>query len=209
MKKALIILSVLLLICSCGKKEEPTVADPPVEPAPAPDPVPEPAPTPVVEKVYVLEGDWITYDFRFKDDAASYELSDDLTLSFKGKTSSESYCQSGSCVVYDDVTANGKHIELFENMYPLINQDYGHLYAFNLNDELYLLAFDPIAQYTIYMCVVIDSEGNTVEEFDRVGLTMNTEYQNQFLISWFNEQGIEERAVIYTANGKTLDMKDF
>ncbi|MBO4359233.1 MAG: hypothetical protein J5796_05485 [Erysipelotrichaceae bacterium] len=202
--KKLLILFILLCLFGCTGKQEPTI-----EPEPVPEPTPEPEPPVIHENKLVLPEGWIVHEFDLEGDVESFVLKEGVTLTFSGKEMEEPYCQDDKCLVYDTVTVNGKHLSYYEDMQVKVNVDYGRLYMYNLNDQLYLLAFDPIAQYTIYNCVVFDDEGNVVKELPEIGLTMNTEYQNMFLASKYDETGTEISAKIYTAVDKTLEEKDF
>ena len=196
MNKLLSSLLIILLLVSCtNKKQEPIINNP--------------EPVTITEKVYILPNDWIVYDFDFVDEAATYQLKDGLYLTFIGQEKEEPYCQSSTCIVYDNITANDKHLVPVENMSVKVNQDYGSLHLYNLNNELYLLAFDPAAQYSLYYCIVFDDEGNVIKDLGLKSLTMNTEYQNTFLIAELDETGNEISTKIYTANGKILEETDF
>lgn len=211
MKKLLMIILMVMCICACTPKETIDTNDPEpaTDPAPQNDPEPQPEPVIVKETVYVLNNGWVTYDFDFRDELASYQLKDGLVLRFKGETRSEPYCQDGECIVYDEVMANDTHLELYETMDLKLNEDYGRLYLYNLNDQLYLLAFDPAAQYSSYRCIVFRDTGEVVETFEGVALTMNTEYQNQFMIDYLGEAGTITKTQICTAEGPNLKITDF
>ena len=195
MKKLLSSVLIILFLVSCtNKKQDPIINEP--------EPI-------ISEKVYILPDDWIVYDFDFVDKTATYQLKDGLYLTFVGQEKEEPYCQDSTCIIYDNITVNDKHLVPVENMSVKVNQDYGSLHLYNLNSELYLLAFDPAAQYSLYYCVVFDDEGNLIKDLGLKSLTMNTEYQNTFLLAQLDETGNEISTKIYTANGKVLEEKDF
>ncbi|MBR0462753.1 MAG: hypothetical protein IJJ00_08605 [Erysipelotrichaceae bacterium] len=194
MKKLLVLLMVLCL-CACGSKQVP-------EPEPEPEPDPqEPVTIVIKEKEYVLPEGFVTYDFAYDGQLLTYKIKDGLTLKLSGEEKEDSAC-NGKCTLFNEVTANGKHLSLLEK--SKLNDKVGHMYLYDLNGELYLICLYPTNSYDKANCVVFDSEGNTVAEWENVVLTMNTEMQNEFLIDYAD--GSSE---IVTAEGKTLDIKSF
>ena len=208
MKKLLLIM-IMLLLCACAKntpaEPEPTPTEPepaPVEPAPA-----EPEPD-EKEYVYQMEKEWVAYDFTLKHAKQTYQIKDGLTLKLEGKEKEELYCQDGKCLVYDIVTINDRDIEVLENVEPNINEDYGYLNLYNLNDELYILNFFFAAQYNSCAGLVFDSKGNIVMTYKDCDLTMNEVYQNQFGLTYTNPNDwSDSRFEVYTANGSELSME--
>ena len=190
--KKLIIIFIVLCLFGCTKKEEVVV-----EPEPSPEPAP--APTIIKEKEYVLSDGWIVYDFEFDGQLLTYKIKDKLSLKLEG-------AEKEGTTTYDKVTVNDKHLSLYENS---LNDKVGHLYMYNLNDKLYLLCFYKTATYDKADCLVFDEEGNVINEWSNVVLTMNTEQQNAFLITYLDESGKEIKSVQYTANDKVLEEKDF
>ena len=186
--KKLIILLLLLTLFGCTKKEEK-----PAEPTAQTQPVEEPAPVVVSEKVYVLD-DFVVYDFKFEDDVQIYQLKNGIELRFEGSKGS-----------YDTVSANGKNISLYQG---IVNSK-GKMYMYNLNNELYLIAYDEKGQYKEYQCVVINGAGDVVQQFENVGVTMNTEDQSQFLVTYYKADGSEDYTLLCKANGKILETSKF
>ena len=186
--KKLIILFLLVTLFACAKKVET-----PAEPTAQPQPVEEPAPVVVSEKVYVLD-DFVVYDFKFEDDVQIYQLKNGIELRFEGSKGS-----------YDTVSANGKNISLYQS---IVNSK-GKMYMYNLNNELYLIAYDEKGQYKEYQCVVINSAGDVVQQFENVGVTMNTEDQSQFLVTYYKADGSEDYTLLCKANGKVLETSKF
>ena len=152
----------------------------------------EPVPV-VTEKVYVLD-DFIAYDFKFEEDVQTYELKSGLKLKFEG---------SGG--FYNTVSANDKNISLYQSR---VNKT-GKMYMYNLNDELYLIAYDEKGDYKEYQCVVLNNSGDVVQEFENVGITMNTEDQSQFLVTYYKTDGSEDYSLLCKANGKVLEIQKF
>ena len=206
MKKILLImLLVMLCACTANKTEEPEpTPDPPtVDPTPT-----EPTQQDEKEYVYQLDKNWIAYDFTLKHAKQTYEIKDGLILKLEGKEKEEAYCQNGSCLVYDIVTLNDRDIEVLENLDLNINADYGFLNLYNLNDELFILNFNYVAQFNSCAGIVFDKDGNTIMTYKDCDLTMNEYYQNQFGLSYTNPNNFTEaRFEIYTANGTELSME--
>ena len=202
--KKIIILFIILCLFGCTKKE------PTVEPTPTPEPIPEPAPAPTIikEKEYVLGDGWLVYDFEFDGQVLTYKIKDKLTMKLEGEEKEDSSC-NGKCTVFEKVTVNDKHLDLYEKNAVKLNDKVGHLYMYNLNDKLYLLCFYKTATYDKADCLVFDEEGNVINEWSNVALTMNTEYQNAFLITYLDDSGKEIKTVQYSANEKILEEKDF
>ena len=150
----------------------------------------EPVPV-VTEKVYVLD-DFIAYDFKFEEDVQTYELKSGLKLKFEGSS-------------YNMVSANGKNISLYQGR---INNK-GNMHMYNLNDELYLIAYDDKGDYKEHQCVVLNNSGDIVQEFENVGITMNTEDQSQFLVTYYKNDGSEDYSLLCKANGKVLEIQKF
>lgn len=197
MKKIAVLFILLLCICACTKPKEPTVEPQPLEP------------TVIKEKEYIFSDGWVAQDFRFEDQLVSCQLKNGTVIKFKGIEKQERYCNEDGCIIYNDITLNDKHITFLENMSVKVNNQYGRLYIYNLNDKLYLFAFDYAAQYGQYDCVVIDDKGNEVKSFESVYLTMNTEYCNMFLIDYLTNAGEISHSEIYTATDYNLEGKDF
>ncbi len=200
MKKIIVLLMVLLALCGCtGKKEEPPADNPPVvtdNPAPI-DPGED------KEYVYQVEKQFIVYEFELLHPKQTYEIKDGLKLSLVGQSKEAPYCQNNPCILYEEVTINGKDIALFENMDLKINSDYGTLTMYNLNDELYLLNFNFAAMYNSCSGIVFSEDGELIMTYDNCDLSMNEIYQNQFGLSHTNENG-SSTFDIYEAEGKTL-----
>ena len=155
MKKIFIVL-IILSWFACAPKQEPTV-----EPEPTPEPAPTPEPVVIKEKEYVLSDGWMAYDFDFDGQALTYTLKDKLVLKLSGEEKEASYC-SGKCTVFDTVTVNDKHLDLYEKAEVKLNDKVGHLYMYNLNNQLYLLCFYTSNSYDKANCLVFDDEGKVI-----------------------------------------------
>ena len=193
--KKIIVLFIVLCLFGCTKNE--VVEEP--EPLPTPDPII------IKEKEYVLSDGWIVYDFEFDGQLLTYKIKDKLNMKLEGEEKEDPSC-NGKCTVYDKVTVNDKHLSLYENS---LNDKVGHLYMYDLNGKLYLLCFYKTNTYDKADCLVFDEEGNVINEWSNVALTMNTEYQNAFLITYLDDSGKEIKTVQYSANEKILEEKDF
>ena len=201
MKKIIVVLMILLVLCGCsGKKEEPPVDNPPV---PTDEPAPTDTPVDDKEYVYQVEKQFIVYDFEFLHLKQTYEIKDGLKLKFVGKEGQADYCKNNPCTLYGEVTLNDKDIALFENMPIKINSDYGTLTLYNLNDELYLLNFNFAAMYNSCCGIVFSEDGELIMTYEDSDLSMNEIYQNQFALSHTGANG-DSTFDIYEAEGKTL-----
>ena len=208
--KKIIILLMILLLCGCtANKPEPVEPEPQPQP-PATEPVPaqnEPDPEDK-EYVYQLDKDWIVYDFTLKHPNQTYQIKDNLILKLEGEEEEAPYCKDGRCLIYDDVELNDRDIEVLENLDVQINEDYGFLNLYNLNDELFILNFNFAAQFNSSAGVIFDKDGNIVKSYKDCDLSMNEIYQNQFGLSYTDPNNMTEtRFEVYTANGTELSME--
>ena len=199
----------VLLLCSCtaNKPEEPQSEPEPttVEPVPTTQSNPEPQEK---EYVYQLDKGWIAYDFTLKHPKQTYEIKDGLTLKLEGEEKEAQYCKDGKCLIYDDVTLNDRDIEVLENLDVQINEDYGFLNLYNLNDELFILNFNFAAQFNSSAGIIFDKDGNIVKTYKDCDLSMNEIFQNQFGLSYTDPNNMtESRFEVYTANGSELSME--
>ena len=185
--KKLLVLLVILCLFGCGSKQEPD-----------PEPEPEPQPPVVVirEKEYVLPEGFVAYDFEYDGQLLTYKIKDGLVMKLNGEEKED------GTTLFNEVTVNGKHLTLLEK--SGLNDKVGHMHMYDLNGQLYLICLYPDEGYGLAMCLVFDDEGNVIKEWENVGLTMNTEVQNSFLIDY--QSGKSE---IITAEGKSLDIKEF
>lgn len=136
------------------------------------------------ETVYEYDGNPLM--FRPQDENAVYLLEDGLSLQFKGSMQNADCCEETSCLVYDTVLLRGKsetELELFENRSLPLNSDTGYMILQKM-EPLYFLSFNDEQQYDNSCACVFDAEGNILQEFDHVAITMNTVYVNQFLVTY-------------------------
>ncbi len=198
MKKIIIILMLILLsACSGNKPDNPDHV--PTEPVIKPEPVE------VKEYIYELEPDFIAYEFSFKNERQTYEITDNLTLKFEGEEKEVPYCQDGKCLVYPSVKLNDKPLDILQSSDLYINEQYGSLILYKLNDYVYLLNFNYAAQFNSNKGIVFNSDGTILEEYTDRDLTMNELYQNQFLLSHTDpEDPSKTTYVAYTAEGKNI-----
>lgn len=198
MKKMIIILLALTL-CSCKAKE-------PAVPTDNPQPVPIENSPIVIEHIYEPQKDWIVWEIDLQYDNQTYNITPNLQLTLNGTKQDPPYCQNG-CLVYDSITLNGKDITLLERQEVKVNEDYGTLNLYNLNDELFLLNFNYAAQINSCAGVVFNAKGEIIKEYENCDLTMNTIYQNQFALSFYDPETNESQVETYEAKDGELLME--
>lgn len=107
-------------------------------------------------------------------------LNENLELSINSSLKEADYCD-GECLVAEDIKINDTHLTLLEEMNVKINSQYGTTYLTNI-DDIYILSFDPAAQYAGIRAVVFDSKGNILKEFDNIGLDLNVISDKHFTV---------------------------
>lgn len=80
-----------------------------------------------------------------------------------------------------------------------VNNQYGKLYLYNLNNQLYLFAYDYLGYPKAFDCIVYNDAADTINQWQSVGLMMNTEDRTSFLIDYFNDAGECTSTDVYAA----------
>lgn len=136
------------------------------------------------ETVYQYDGEPLM--FRPQDENAVYLIDDNLTLRFSGRQEARDFCEAESCMVYSSILLHGlQETELtdFGTRQIPVNSDTGHLILQKMN-SMYFLSFSSGIAPEDTCAVIFDGQGNILQSFSDVMITMNTVYPDRFLVTY-------------------------